>query len=71
MPDAGTTQEARCDCGVGVPLRECIECGAKVCEKCAALTWIGNFCDRCLSESPVFFDRHSRSHGDTTTIARE
>jgi hypothetical protein len=55
--------EARCGCGVvGKPMRECIECGHKVCEKCA-VGWVGNVCRLCQADNPVFFDTHPRTHG--------
>lgn len=54
----------RCGCGkMSVTMYECVECGTKACEECAT-NWKGNICCRCIFDNPVFFNSHSRTHGD-------
>ncbi len=51
-------------CGCGKPAtRQCIECEFEACDECAT-GWQGNICTRCQHSNPVFYDRHSRTHGE-------
>jgi hypothetical protein len=53
-------------CGCGKPAtRQCVECELEACAECAT-DWQGNICSRCQSENPVFYDKHSRTHGDVS-----
>jgi hypothetical protein len=47
--------------------RKCIECEEETHESCAEKGgWVGNICPTCQQDRPVFFDAHSRTHGDET-----
>ncbi len=56
--------ERLCGCGKSAT-RQCVECELGACEECAT-DWVGNVCWRCQSENPVFYDKHSRTHGDVS-----
>lgn len=51
-------------CGKTGELHECVECGDASCCHACSHGWVGNICPDCQRDNPVFFDRHSRTHGD-------
>lgn len=51
-------------CGKVKELRECVECGDSYCCVDCSAGWVGDICPFCQQDNPVFFDKHSRTHGD-------